>query len=84
MKEINIAITGQSKLSVVKPVCKNCKWWEADSNCDFIFTIQGEDTYKKGHGADIVCWALDDSGLEVRLKTGPDFGCVNFQLKGDL
>jgi len=58
----------------VKPTCKNCKWWKRDSTCEFITTTTGEEAYKKGHGAVIEIWALD----EVQLKTGPDFGCVNF------
>ena len=82
MKEVNHAITGQSKTTAVDPVCKNCKWWDVESNCDFIATIQGEAAHKKGHGADIACRVLDDSGLEVHLKTGPDFGCVNFHPDG--
>ena len=61
----------------VKPVCKNCKWWDIDYHhrCDFI----GDAVYKKGQGAAIVVKVLDDSGLGVYLKTGPDFGCVNFR-----
>lgn len=62
----------------VRPACKNCTWWEHDSTCDFIDTISGDTAYKKGHGAAIAVKCLDDQGLSVNLKTGPEFGCVNF------
>ena len=65
----------------VKPVCKNCKWWDINyhSRCDFIAISTGDAEYKKGQDAAIAVRVLDDSGLIVYLKTGPDFGCVNFR-----
>ena len=61
-----------------KPVGKNCKWWINESLCDFMYTKPGGEAYKKGHGVGIEVTALNDSGLWVQLKTGPDFGCVNY------
>jgi len=68
-----------------KPICCNCKWWDAmpyeDSMyCDFIGITHNN---TKTAGCDIIYRTLDDQGLGFWLKTGPQFGCVNFSKKVD-
>lgn len=57
-------------------VCKNCRHWR-NGCCDFIDTIQGEKVADTT-GCSIIATAHDDSGLQVELRTGPDFSCPNF------
>jgi hypothetical protein len=49
--------------------------------CDLISTITGATLFDSGHGMDISVTADDDSGLWSTLKTGENFGCINFQPK---
>jgi len=64
--------------------CKNCQWWFAGEcmDCD---DFEEVGTVKKtDEPADIIkiIWRSDDdSGLDFRLATGPDFGCVHFKAK---
>jgi len=54
--------------------CKTCKWWE-DGVCDAIDRIlDGPVRFE------IVVKVADDHGLDSKLKTGPDFGCVHHEL----
>lgn len=67
-----------------KNICKHCAWWGVDAKgiCDRIAIgeeVQGGP--EKLTGAFIECDANDDSGLCAELKTGPDFGCVEFRPK---
>ena len=57
--------------------CGNCKHWERQS--DKLGVCDGVD-YDQTEGAtfEISIHVLDDSGLEVRLITGRDFGCNHF------
>lgn len=52
--------------------CKTCCWWE-DGRCNVIDTKIAE---KPETRFEIDVRVDDDSGLNVKLKTGPDFGCV--------
>lgn len=56
--------------------CKNCRYWGVDFHgvCDFVDTIQADDP---DTGFYIAASAHDDQGLEARLHTAPNFGCVN-------
>ena len=58
--------------------CDTCKWWkdgECDlvdySECNFSFHTHSETLFG------ITAEVLDDSGLDVRLRTGPKFGCIH-------
>lgn len=62
-------------------VCKNCRYWVADGNCDFIDTIQGE-RVANTTGCQIIAEVHDDSGLYTVLKTAPNFSCPNFSAAG--
>ncbi len=67
--------------------CKDCKYWEAH--------FDGRKTWHTCEGADCATYdqkifddsfaiyaeALDDSGLQYGLKTGPMFGCIKFEQK---
>lgn len=61
-------------------VCRNCRWWgrEYEGCCDFIDTTHSE-RVANTTGCTIVVKVLDDSGLDARLKTAPNFSCPNFQ-----
>lgn len=68
--------------------CKDCKYWEAIYSCY-------QDTYHvcsalhwtqipedvKGSIAALHVSVDDDTGLNVDLVTGPDFGCTRFEQK---
>jgi hypothetical protein len=59
--------------------CRDCKWWgkDYDSTCERV------DIDRKGTAEfSIFSRADDDQGLEARLTTGPDFGCVHFESNG--
>lgn len=58
-------------------VCKNCRHWDSNGNCDFIDTIQGE-RVADSTGCQIIATVNDDCGLWTVLKTAPDFGCPNY------
>ena len=60
-------------------VCKNCSDWK-NGCCYFIDTIQGEKVAATT-GCTIIATAHDDSGMQVDLRTGPDFSCPNFSKK---
>jgi len=64
----------------MEKVCKNCKFWKKPDmwwggkqhycdRVDRISPIIFETRVK----------VMDDSGLSVKLETGPDFGCVLFE-----
>lgn len=63
--------------------CKNCIFWE--NNTDKYFAdgknyCTYEDSWNmRPHGYEVWAAAHDDSGMEVALITGPDFGCVNYK-----
>lgn len=54
-------------------ICKDCKYWGVDF--DRVCDLEGIEGDK---GFNIYVYANDDQGLEARLVTSPDFGCVNF------
>lgn len=53
--------------------CKSCRWWSGSERCDVVDTLLAEVPATlfviKVHVA-------DDTGLNVAVHTGPDFGCV--------
>jgi len=66
--------------------CKTCKYWsdrykidKGVSDCGFIDTISA--TKDRKTYVDIEATAHDDSGLQVALMTGEDFGCVHHKGK---
>ena len=61
--------------------CKDCKYWGTyyERACDRVGDMHTERTPDSSF--EIEATALDDSGLEVQLLTGPDFGCVQFVQK---
>lgn len=54
------------------PRCRSCKWWGKDylGCCAFTETVHAADT-------DARFEAQARGELEVRVHTGPDFGCVH-------
>ena len=58
------------------PTCKTCKFW-VDGCCDMIdFTDPRSKKPKPSNHFEVDVTVSDDTGLDVRLRTGPDFGCV--------
>ena len=55
----------------MKDTCERCLHWN-DGYCEVIYNIQED----KSKMIDIEVEVLDDSGLSVHLRTGPNFGCV--------
>lgn len=83
----NISADEENLMPATNHVCQNCRYWvlEPEStehrHCDFIWTIQGE-RVAATTGCSIAVTVLDDSGLDVFLRTGPNFSCPNFSDKG--
>lgn len=63
--------------------CEDCKWWGKDyaSTCERV-DIDMRQIRKGTAEFSIFSRADDDQGLEARLITGPDFGCVHFESNG--
>jgi hypothetical protein len=65
--------------------CDTCKFWfatvmnpkDGTADCDMVDTIQRD----KASMVEIDVQVHDDSGLWVKLMTGPKFGCVHHQKK---
>jgi len=58
--------------------CKDCKFWNKhNTECNKIDWLE---TSKPLTGNDFALDAdfLDDQGLQLHLKTGPLFGCIQF------
>lgn len=53
--------------------CKTCCYW-VDSNCIVPDLKRGSSNPETLISIEVD--VLDDSGLDVRMKTGPEFGCV--------
>lgn len=51
--------------------CKDCAWWD-ERECRKVDFALAKQFY-------IDVKVADDHGLEVKLMTGPEFGCVEFQ-----
>lgn len=63
--------------------CKTCKYWEKHHVYDRGTCEQPEedDLSKNPAGLHVSVCVSDDSGLWVTLRTGPEFGCVNWKAK---
>jgi hypothetical protein len=69
--------------------CKDCRHWEHKNygrdgqahECSAVDDDAQTGELKDANFA-LYAEALDDSGLSYGLKTGPMFGCVQFQRKG--
>ncbi len=62
--------------------CKTCKWWDKKSQvCDMLDS--GTTVYESPTLFEIVVRVADDTDLNVKVRTGPDFGCVHHTPGGD-
>ena len=59
--------------------CKNCRWWDSDGECNKVEWEEKGKPAPKMFQMNIR--VADDTGLDVHLMTGPDFGCVQFEAK---
>lgn len=70
--------------------CKTCKWWR-DKECELVGQTEQPtyNFYGRASNEDVetsptlfeIEWGVsDDSGLNLRLRTGPEFGCVLHEL----
>jgi hypothetical protein len=59
--------------------CMNCKYWyKPDHECTAVETWADWDSTVKDDDFAVAVRYDDDQGLNVQLRTGPNFGCVNF------
>jgi hypothetical protein len=63
--------------------CKNCKFWTREklvySDCVINMCAFEAPWQENGiSSAEPRAEALDDTGLEVWLETGPEYGCIHF------
>lgn len=60
--------------------CITCKYWGVDFEgvCDLVDTLTAREPDTCFY---IEVKADDDQGLEVRLVTGPHFGCIHYKEK---
>jgi len=60
--------------------CKDCKFWGRyrDGSCDRGDYAQDA----PGTEFEFDYSVLDDSGLDIWIVTGPNFGCLHFENKG--
>ena len=63
-------------------LCKDCKHWGVyiTGCCD---KVGSPDPDENDAGFDLILEADDDQGLDGQLKTGPEFGCVQFEPKAE-
>lgn len=70
--------------------CKTCKWWyrlldsESTGTCELAGWVSGYPDGHKDH-PESKAWAAGESYEEIEawLVTAPDFGCVQWEAKGD-
>jgi hypothetical protein len=71
--------------------CKDCEYWreiyDGDveyyaiwTTCEYIKWPEATDPIGESEAA-LHAYSSDDNGLEVKLRTGPSFGCTNFEEK---
>jgi len=62
--------------------CKNCIHWLSNQECNII-DIEDYDAKNLINESSNKCCVIikvnDDYGLDIKVKTGPNFGCVNFK-----
>lgn len=90
MSELTLAIVAVQQYllkSIVPKTCKTCDYWGVNketrnqqSECRFHGTIAAERT-PNALKFDVTATAHDDSGLEILVTTGEDFGCVHYKHK---
>lgn len=59
--------------------CKTCKWWD-EGVCEIVDTIHAD---QPATTFQIEVKVADDHGLDVKLRTGPDFGCIHHANKDE-
>lgn len=60
--------------------CKNCKCWKHyDDGYGERFNYCGNMSDDLETLFDIRVEVSDDTGLDVRIETGPNFGCIHFK-----
>ena len=62
--------------------CVNCKYWEKGVCIWPDWLEREEDAPIDGMGVFLI--ASDDQGVGFVFRTGPEFGCVQFNTKGAL
>lgn len=58
--------------------CKDCKYFD-NGYCTIIEIEDEKYTHNNNLMAGIVVWVSDDSGLDVKLRVSPVFGCNLFK-----
>jgi len=61
--------------------CKNCRYWDKyDNSCNLADWYNRDNELVKD---EIMFYAEvnDDSGLRAGVRTGPEFGCIKFEIR---
>jgi len=62
--------------------CKDCKSWDVgDGECNQPYDFVGRNEPMAHDAMGLYVTVADDHGMDVRLRTGPMFGCVQFKAK---
>jgi len=64
--------------------CKHCRYWDwgNDQECGIAEWLESPTEKMAGSRVGFYATAADDYGLRAGVKTGPDFGCINFKERG--
>lgn len=62
--------------------CKHCRYWNSDQECSVAEWLDEPMEEMAGSRIGFYATAADDYGLRAGVKTGPDFGCINFKERG--
>lgn len=68
--------------------CKNCVFWSYDGSCESVDVSESKAELKALKDVSsshlvVDVHVADNHGLSVKLRTGPDFGCVRFDPRKD-
>jgi len=57
--------------------CKTCLYWRHCRECDYPNIAHPQIKATPEELFEVRVWVADDHGLEVSIRTGPEFGCLH-------
>lgn len=63
--------------------CKTCKWWRWYKG-DWGDCVKTETQGMRGHESESKAFAIDGEGYYAVLETHKDFGCVQWEARGEV